>query len=118
MTRILLLLLKFYQYFISPMLGNNCRFHPTCSEYSKEAIILHGSLKGLWLAFKRIIKCQPFCSGGYDAVPIIKGVNSSLCHSHGSGNPITKKCKHTKFLKLKAQIISLFSGSHLHRNDI
>ncbi|MEY4464244.1 MAG: hypothetical protein RLZZ81_1215 [Pseudomonadota bacterium] len=69
MTRILLLLLKFYQYFISPLLGNNCRFHPTCSEYAKEAIATHGTLKGLWLTFKRIIKCQPFCNSGYDAVP-------------------------------------------------
>ncbi|AFC74677.1 membrane protein insertion efficiency factor YidD [Candidatus Rickettsia barbariae] len=70
MTRILLLLLGFYQYFISPLLGNNCRFHPTCSEYAKEAISMHGSIKGLWFTFKRIIKCQPFCDGGYDTVPI------------------------------------------------
>ncbi|MCC8467709.1 MAG: membrane protein insertion efficiency factor YidD [Rickettsia endosymbiont of Eriopis connexa] len=69
MTRILLLLLKFYQYFISPLLGNNCRFHPTCSEYAKEAITTHGTLKGLWLTFKRIIKCQPFYNGGHDEVP-------------------------------------------------
>lgn len=70
MTRIFLLLLRFYQYCISPLLGNNCRFHPTCSEYAKEAISIHGSIKGLWLTLKRIIKCQPFCDGGYDTVPI------------------------------------------------
>lgn len=70
MTRILLLLLKFYQYFISPLLGNNCRFYPTCSEYAKDAITSHGNIKGLWLAVKRIIKCQPLCDGGYDPVPI------------------------------------------------
>ncbi|HJD67661.1 MAG TPA: membrane protein insertion efficiency factor YidD [Rickettsia endosymbiont of Bembidion lapponicum] len=70
MTSILLLLLKFYQYFISPLLGNNCRFYPTCSEYAKDAITSHGNIKGLWLAVKRIIKCQPFCDGGYDPVPI------------------------------------------------
>ncbi|HJD61967.1 MAG TPA: membrane protein insertion efficiency factor YidD [Rickettsia endosymbiont of Columbicola hoogstraali] len=70
MTSILLLLLKFYQYFISPMLGNNCRFYPTCSEYAKDAITSHGNIKGLWLAVKRIIKCQPLCDGGYDPVPI------------------------------------------------
>lgn len=69
MTSILLLLLKFYQYFISPMLGNNCRFYPTCSEYAKDAITSHGNIKGLWLAVKRIIKCQPLCDGGYDPVP-------------------------------------------------
>ncbi|WP_412708364.1 membrane protein insertion efficiency factor YidD [Candidatus Rickettsia kedanie] len=70
MSKILLLIIKFYQYFISPLLGNNCRFHPSCSEYAKEAITIHGSTKGLWLTFKRIIKCQPFCDGGYDNVPI------------------------------------------------
>ncbi|HJD62504.1 MAG TPA: membrane protein insertion efficiency factor YidD [Rickettsia endosymbiont of Degeeriella rufa] len=70
MTSILLLLLKFYQYFISPILGNNCRFYPTCSEYAKDAITSHGNIKGLWLAVKRIIKCQPLCDGGYDPVPI------------------------------------------------
>jgi len=69
MTKILLLLFKFYQYFISPLLGNNCRFYPTCSEYAKEAITTQGNIKGLWLTLKRIIKCQPFCNGGYDAVP-------------------------------------------------
>ncbi|WP_341788916.1 MULTISPECIES: membrane protein insertion efficiency factor YidD [unclassified Rickettsia] len=72
MTSILLLLLKFYQYFISPLLGNNCRFYPTCSEYAKDAITSHGNIKGLWLAVKRIIKCQPFCDGGYDPVPPTK----------------------------------------------
>ncbi|MCC8377404.1 MAG: membrane protein insertion efficiency factor YidD [Rickettsia endosymbiont of Graphium doson] len=72
MTSILLLLLKFYQYFISPMLGNNCRFYPTCSEYAKDAITSHGNIKGLWLAVKRIIKCQPLCDGGYDPVPPTK----------------------------------------------
>lgn len=72
MTSILLLLLKFYQYFISPLLGNNCRFYPICSEYAKDAITSHGNIKGLWLAVKRIIKCQPFCDGGYDPVPPTK----------------------------------------------
>ena len=51
------------------MLGNNCRFYPTCSEYAKDAITSHGNIKGLWLAVKRIIKCQPLCDGGYDPVP-------------------------------------------------
>ncbi|ADE29876.1 membrane protein insertion efficiency factor YidD [Rickettsia prowazekii] len=69
MAKILLLIITFYKYFISPLLGNNCLFHPTCSEYAKEAITTHGSIKGLWFTFRRIIKCQPFCSGGYDNVP-------------------------------------------------
>ncbi|WP_341791396.1 membrane protein insertion efficiency factor YidD [Rickettsia endosymbiont of Gonocerus acuteangulatus] len=71
MTSILLLLLKFYQYFISPLLGSNCRFYPTCSDYAKDAITSHGNIKGLWLTVKRIIKCHPFCDGGYDPVPLL-----------------------------------------------
>ncbi|WP_342225800.1 membrane protein insertion efficiency factor YidD [Rickettsia endosymbiont of Urophora cardui] len=70
MSKIILLLIRFYQYFISPLLGNNCRFYPTCSDYAKDAITSHGNIKGLWLAIKRIIKCQPLCDGGYDPVPI------------------------------------------------
>ncbi len=70
MSKIVLLLIRFYQYFISPLLGNNCRFYPTCSDYAKDAITSHGNIKGLWLIFKRIIKCQPFCDAGYDPVPI------------------------------------------------
>lgn len=69
MTKIMLSLIRFYQYLISPLLGNNCRFHPTCSEYAKEAITLHGIARGSWLTFKRIIRCQPLCNGGHDAVP-------------------------------------------------
>ncbi|HJD56310.1 MAG TPA: membrane protein insertion efficiency factor YidD [Rickettsia endosymbiont of Pyrocoelia pectoralis] len=69
MSKILLLIIRFYQYFISPLLGNNCRFHPTCSEYAKDAITIHGSIKGLLLTLKRLIKCQPFCDGGYDQIP-------------------------------------------------
>jgi len=58
-----------YQQFISPVLGNNCRFHPSCSCYAKEALELHGLSKGLWLSIKRISKCHPLHSGGFDYVP-------------------------------------------------
>ncbi|XVN40499.1 MAG: membrane protein insertion efficiency factor YidD [Rickettsia endosymbiont of Argas persicus] len=95
MNKILLLLLKFYQYFISPLLGNNCRFYPTCSEYAKEALTIHGTIKGLWLTFKRMIKCQPFSDGGYDAVPTINSiVTLPLCHSLESGNPEKKSIEY------------------------
>lgn len=77
MKTILLKLIKFYQFFISPWLAGNCRFHPTCSEYAKEAITVHGNLKALWLIFYRLIRCQPFCNGGYDPVPIHKSQISS-----------------------------------------
>lgn len=67
---IFLIIIKFYQFFISPLLGSNCRFYPTCSEYAKQAIMVHGTIKGLYLFFKRFCKCQPFGSQGFDAVPI------------------------------------------------
>ena len=69
MRYILLLIIKFYQYFISPWLGRNCRFYPTCSSYAKEAISTHGSFKGLFLSIKRILKCNPLFSGRFDPVP-------------------------------------------------
>ena len=63
-------LIRGYQVFISPFLGaNKCRFHPTCSTYSIEAIRLHGSVKGCWLAARRILKCHPLHPGGIDPVP-------------------------------------------------
>jgi len=58
-----------YQYLVSPMLGNNCRFYPSCSDYAREALERHGSLHGSWLAVRRLCRCQPFHPGGYDPVP-------------------------------------------------
>lgn len=69
MKRILLAIIRFYQKNISPMTPPSCRFHPTCSEYSKVSITRFGALKGLWLSIVRILKCQPFHSGGFDPVP-------------------------------------------------
>ncbi len=68
-TFLVLLPIRFYQYVISPLIGSNCRFQPTCSEYAKQAIELHGPLKGGWLALKRIGRCHPLGSSGYDPVP-------------------------------------------------
>lgn len=62
-------LIKLYQYLVSPLLGNNCRFYPSCSEYAVQALQQHGCLCGSLLAVKRICKCQPFHSGGLDPVP-------------------------------------------------
>ena len=59
-------LVRFYQRAISPLLGSNCRFSPTCSQYTIEAIEKYGALRGIWKAVKRIARCHPFSPGGYD----------------------------------------------------
>jgi putative membrane protein insertion efficiency factor len=68
-TNILIGLVKFYQKVVSPWFPPCCRFQPTCSAYTKEALQEHGPIKGLFLAFMRILRCHPFCKGGYDPVP-------------------------------------------------
>ncbi len=72
MKKMLLNIIKFYQDGISPLLGPRCRFTPTCSQYTYEAIIEHGVIKGIYLGIKRILKCNPFFKGGYDPVPCRK----------------------------------------------
>ncbi len=72
MKYLFLLIIKFYQFFISPWLGKNCIYTPTCSEYAKEALNTYGTIKGLFLSIKRILRCNPFVNGGYDPVPKIK----------------------------------------------
>ncbi|KJS05705.1 MAG: hypothetical protein VR73_11670 [Gammaproteobacteria bacterium BRH_c0] len=61
--------IKAYQFLLSPLLGQNCRFYPSCSAYAQEAIDIHGSLKGSVLAIRRIACCHPFHPGGFDPVP-------------------------------------------------
>jgi len=79
MKTILISLIKFYQKTLSLFIGNGCRFYPTCSSYSLEAIEKHGSLIGSWLTIKRILKCHPLHPGGIDQVP---NPNQS-CDQHG-----------------------------------
>jgi len=74
MKQILVLVVKFYQYSISPFLPNSCRYNPTCSAYAVDALQKHGALKGLWLAAKRIARCHPWGGHGYDPVPWIRSV--------------------------------------------
>ncbi len=69
MQRVLVALIRFYQRHISPLTGPTCRFHPTCSHYTLEAIEKHGAARGSWLGFKRLLRCHPFHPGGYDPVP-------------------------------------------------
>ena len=67
-TYILIRFIKFYKFLVSPLLGQSCRYFPTCSEYSIEALETYGFFKGLFLAFKRILSCHPFGNGGFDPV--------------------------------------------------
>lgn len=61
-------LIDIYKYLISPLLGNNCIFLPTCSEYTKDSIVKFGLVKGCWLGLKRILKCHPWGKGGHDPI--------------------------------------------------
>jgi len=67
--KLFLLLIRFYQVAISPHLGKNCRFTPTCSQYAMIAITRHGVIKGTYLTVRRLLKCHPFHAGGFDPVP-------------------------------------------------
>jgi len=69
MKKIFLILIRAYQYVLSPVLGPSCRFYPTCSEYAYQAVSRYGLTKGLILFTKRFIKCHPFHAGGVDPVP-------------------------------------------------
>lgn len=66
MKRVLMSVLVSYKRFISPLLPRSCRFTPTCSEYARLAIYEHGSIRGSWLTFRRLLRCQPFHPGGID----------------------------------------------------
>lgn len=68
-SRLFIWLIKFYQKHISPHKIPCCRFTPSCSAYAVEAITVHGAFKGLFLAVKRVLRCNPLCKGGYDPVP-------------------------------------------------
>ena len=69
MRRLLITLVKGYRLLLSPWLGSACRFEPTCSAYSLQALELHGAAAGSWLTLARLARCQPWCQGGHDPVP-------------------------------------------------
>lgn len=79
MRSVLTFFIRGYRYVISPFLGPNCRFYPSCSCYAEQAIEVHGALRGGYLAARRILRCHPFHPGGYDPVPS----NSDLKSAHG-----------------------------------
>lgn len=93
MKSAILLTIRAYQLLVSPLLGQNCRFYPSCSNYALEAVHTHGSLTGCWLAARRLCKCHPWHVGGVDPVPPIEK-NSMI--SPASNNASTcdgeKKC--------------------------
>lgn len=67
--KLVVFILKGYKLILSPFLGQNCRFHPGCANYTIEAVQVHGAVKGLYLGARRIARCHPFNPGGYDPVP-------------------------------------------------
>ena len=69
LTALMILMIRIYQRCVSPMLGQNCRFVPTCSQYAVEALRRHGPLKGGWLTVRRILRCHPWGGSGFDPVP-------------------------------------------------
>lgn len=69
MKRFMMTLVRGYQLLLSPILGNNCRYYPSCSEYTLEAMDKHGPWRGIWMGLKRVSRCHPFHEGGYDPVP-------------------------------------------------
>ncbi len=69
MVKVLIVLIRVYQRLISPFLGEHCRFYPSCSQYAAEALAKYGTLRGIPCALWRIVRCNPFCRGGYDPVP-------------------------------------------------
>ncbi|MEX1033073.1 MAG: membrane protein insertion efficiency factor YidD [Cellvibrionaceae bacterium] len=73
MRRLAIRLIRGYRYLISPLLGDCCRFYPSCSHYGEEAVAKHGVVRGSWLTLKRLLKCHPFHPGGIDWVPGTEG---------------------------------------------
>ena len=67
-VRFLIFLVRLYQKTVSPLFPSTCRFHPSCSAYSIEALTEHGALAGIWMTLKRILRCHPLSAGGYDPV--------------------------------------------------
>ena len=80
MTRILLALLAIYKRMLSPLFGTRCRFHPSCSDYARDAIVRYGPWRGSLLAVWRILRCQPLCRGGMDPVPATFTLRGCFTH--------------------------------------
>ena len=84
MKQLMLALIRGYQYLLSPWLGNQCRFYPSCSHYARQAIEDHGALRGGWLSVRRLSRCHPWHPGGFDPVP---GREAELAAALGDAHP-------------------------------
>ncbi|MCU0330149.1 MAG: membrane protein insertion efficiency factor YidD [Candidatus Kapabacteria bacterium] len=78
------MLIRAYQRWISPLFPSSCRFHPTCSEYAKQALEQHGLMRGTWLAIRRIGRCHPFHPGGLDPVPPVHKARNDRSQQHSA----------------------------------
>lgn len=85
----LIMLLKAYRLLISPLYGQVCRYHPSCSAYALEAVTRHGSLRGSGLAVRRLSRCHPWSAGGYDPVPPARGADSPRDAASPGSRPAT-----------------------------
>lgn len=83
LKKLLIAPIRFYRFFLSPWIGRQCRFTPSCSAYAIEAIETHGACKGLWLAARRIGRCNPWSHGGLDPVPPHSRHACCACEAHG-----------------------------------
>ena len=84
MKAILVALLRAYRFAISPLYGQVCRYHPTCSAYALEAVQTHGAARGSWLAARRVLRCHPWAAGGVDHVPSASQPDSTIRRPMGS----------------------------------
>lgn len=85
-TRLLILPIKLYKRCISPLLPPSCRFYPSCSTYAIKALTLHGPVRGLWLAVRRILRCHPGSAGGFDPVPPPRPEKNAAPHARIQDN--------------------------------
>nr|WP_148615446.1 membrane protein insertion efficiency factor YidD [Nocardioides rubriscoriae] len=89
MKHVLIVVLKLYRLLISPLYGQVCRYYPTCSAYALEAVEVHGSIKGSWLAVRRVARCHPWAPGGVDKVPprVPRPPRPPAARGHHRGSP-------------------------------